>query len=684
MADEEDRLGAGAQRRLEPLLARHVEVVVRLVEQEDVSIRPQQHLDGEPLLLAARQRGQRTVAGNGDRLAHGDGAARVPQDLGIPATGITPGRVGTSESHARAIAGLRLRGRLGAGQLGGGSLQAARREVEQHVADGATLLPPTHELTHDAQPAVDVHAALIRGLIAGDDPEQRGLADAVGTHERDVLAVADAEADVAQELHTARCATRHPVHVDRAHEATLPTGPSGHARVCRRPAPAVLGAAPVRGAATMRRRGARPASSVAVTVSVSAHNRYAVVRGHRFWRGVSCRICVRWQPVCGCERTQKSEGVPKDVAATEDLLPPPRRRIVAGLDLGRPAIGWFGRATSLRSLPMRAVVQRVTRASVTVAGEVVGAIAGGLCVLVGVTHDDDVTTAQKLADKVWNLRILDDADGVMNVSASDASAPRARGQPVHALRRHDEGAATVLAGGGAARAGRAARRGGRCPPPRARCDRGHRPVPHGHGRRARERRAGHPHRGDMTIRSGRDRTGNPSPARLVRRRQARHLRALDRGRGAGLRARSRSRPSTWPPVAVAGRRRCAARPYVEWYQNSIVHRGQPGRAPPRRALRRPPVRRLRGAVPGRSRRLAARAVGRPVRGGRRPLRGARHQAPRRRAAVAERRPRTRTRSTGRPSATSSATWPSAVRAREHAVRHLLLRRARLDLRRPAR
>jgi len=72
---------------------------------------------------------------------------------------------------------------------------------------------------------------------------------------------------------------------------------------------------------------------------------------------------------------------------------------------------------------MRAVVQRVTRASVTVAGEVVGEIGPGLCVLVGVTHDDDAARAAKLADKIWNLRILDDADGVMNVSASEVGAP---------------------------------------------------------------------------------------------------------------------------------------------------------------------------------------------------------------------------------------------------------------------
>jgi D-aminoacyl-tRNA deacylase len=68
---------------------------------------------------------------------------------------------------------------------------------------------------------------------------------------------------------------------------------------------------------------------------------------------------------------------------------------------------------------MRGVVQRVTRAQVSVAGEIVGSIGSGLCVLVGVTHDDTETQARKLADKIWHLRILDDPDGVMNRSLSD-------------------------------------------------------------------------------------------------------------------------------------------------------------------------------------------------------------------------------------------------------------------------
>lgn len=59
----------------------------------------------------------------------------------------------------------------------------------------------------------------------------------------------------------------------------------------------------------------------------------------------------------------------------------------------------------------------------TVADEVVGQIGAGLCVLVGVTHDDDGAAAARLAEKLWRLRILADADGVMNMSAADVDAP---------------------------------------------------------------------------------------------------------------------------------------------------------------------------------------------------------------------------------------------------------------------
>ena len=71
---------------------------------------------------------------------------------------------------------------------------------------------------------------------------------------------------------------------------------------------------------------------------------------------------------------------------------------------------------------MRAVVQRVVRANVRVGDEVVGSIGHGLCVLVGVTHDDSEANADKLAAKIWGLRVFDDDAGVMNRSAGEAGA----------------------------------------------------------------------------------------------------------------------------------------------------------------------------------------------------------------------------------------------------------------------
>jgi D-tyrosyl-tRNA(Tyr) deacylase len=63
---------------------------------------------------------------------------------------------------------------------------------------------------------------------------------------------------------------------------------------------------------------------------------------------------------------------------------------------------------------MRALVQRVERASVTVEGEQVAAVGPGLLVLLGVRHDDEEAEADRLADKVRALRVFPDADGRMN------------------------------------------------------------------------------------------------------------------------------------------------------------------------------------------------------------------------------------------------------------------------------
>jgi D-aminoacyl-tRNA deacylase len=68
---------------------------------------------------------------------------------------------------------------------------------------------------------------------------------------------------------------------------------------------------------------------------------------------------------------------------------------------------------------MRAVVQRVSKASVTIGGEVHSSIQTGLLILLGVEVTDEVVDAEKLASKISKLRIFSDAEGLMNLSCAD-------------------------------------------------------------------------------------------------------------------------------------------------------------------------------------------------------------------------------------------------------------------------
>ena len=84
---------------------------------------------------------------------------------------------------------------------------------------------------------------------------------------------------------------------------------------------------------------------------------------------------------------------------------------------------------------MRAVVQRVSRARVTVEARSVGQIERGLMVLLGVGTGDGQSDAEYLAEKIAALRIFEDADGKMNRNVSEAGRRGAGGEPVHAVRR---------------------------------------------------------------------------------------------------------------------------------------------------------------------------------------------------------------------------------------------------------
>ncbi len=68
---------------------------------------------------------------------------------------------------------------------------------------------------------------------------------------------------------------------------------------------------------------------------------------------------------------------------------------------------------------MRVVVQRVSEANVTVDGQVIGAIQEGLMVLLGIQNEDSTEDIQWIANKLVQMRIFDDAEGVMNLSVQD-------------------------------------------------------------------------------------------------------------------------------------------------------------------------------------------------------------------------------------------------------------------------
>jgi D-tyrosyl-tRNA(Tyr) deacylase len=73
----------------------------------------------------------------------------------------------------------------------------------------------------------------------------------------------------------------------------------------------------------------------------------------------------------------------------------------------------------VKAIPVRAVVQRVSHASVTVDGAIVGEIGSGLMVLLGIGEDDTHNDVDYLAHKIMELRIFDDAEGKMNLSLNE-------------------------------------------------------------------------------------------------------------------------------------------------------------------------------------------------------------------------------------------------------------------------
>jgi D-tyrosyl-tRNA(Tyr) deacylase len=116
---------------------------------------------------------------------------------------------------------------------------------------------------------------------------------------------------------------------------------------------------------------------------------------------------------------------------------------------------------------MKAVVQRVINASVTVGVELKGSIGYGLLVYLGVAHDDSTADADWLAEKIVNLRIFSDAEDKMNLSLLDIANDRAVNQENNAVNNTGILAVSQFTLLGDARKGRRPSWGNAAPPDKA-------------------------------------------------------------------------------------------------------------------------------------------------------------------------------------------------------------------------
>src|SRR5690606_20820919 len=221
VTDEQHGLARGEKLLLEPPLARHVEVVVGLVEQQYLVRAAQQRLEHQPLLLAARERAHLAPPGALVRDAERGDRADVPQRLLLVAADVGPVGQRLRVGHLHPLGVVLHHRELRALQRGGGRAHRLGRHPEQQVAHRRLVAHLTHHLAHDAEPARADHGALLRREVAGDHAGERRLARAVRPDERDARAVADAQRDVVQQRPPVRERDADARQLDVTHDPSL-------------------------------------------------------------------------------------------------------------------------------------------------------------------------------------------------------------------------------------------------------------------------------------------------------------------------------------------------------------------------------------------------------------------------------------------------------------------------------
>ncbi len=209
--DEQHGLGGRLDGLLQPALAGDVQVVVRLVQQQDLLRAAQQRLQDEPLLLTAGERVEAAELRPVEGHAQGRHGADVPDGLVVVAVGVRP--VGERLRvrhlgllvvlcHHRQLGGVhRLRGDRDPGRRDGHQQVPYGGVGGQRARGGALVLTAggADELAHHPQTAADRDAAAVGLDVTGDHAEQGGLAGAVGAHQGDRGALPHPEGRVVEQ-----------------------------------------------------------------------------------------------------------------------------------------------------------------------------------------------------------------------------------------------------------------------------------------------------------------------------------------------------------------------------------------------------------------------------------------------------------------------------------------------------
>ncbi len=227
VADEEHGLLRLVELGLKPALARDVEVVVRLVEEQQFIGAGEEGLEDQPLLLAAGEARRRAVLCAVERQAEGRHADLVPDGLDVVAAGVAPVHDRLGVVHLGGLVVVLHHGefRLVHGTRGGG--QGRRSRGNQEVADRGVVPDLAHELAHDAHVAGAADHAFIGNEVAGNDPEQRGLAGSVRPDQRRLGAVRDLERHPVEQLGAVGEEVVDAGNVNMSHAFNLPTAGRG-------------------------------------------------------------------------------------------------------------------------------------------------------------------------------------------------------------------------------------------------------------------------------------------------------------------------------------------------------------------------------------------------------------------------------------------------------------------------